>query len=59
MTDLKMQRARKYEKNLDMLMSLVTEKGFDPFSREKGSLLYKLEAEEIDVIDLKKLEVHA
>lgn len=42
-----------YEKDLDMLMSLV--KGSDQMdlsSREKGSMLYDLEAEEIDLKNL-------
>ncbi|MBN2330720.1 MAG: hypothetical protein JXC85_02795 [Candidatus Aenigmarchaeota archaeon] len=48
-----MRKARKYEKDLDMLMSLV--KGSDEMdlsSREKGSMLYALEAEEIDLKNL-------
>ena len=48
---------RKYEKDLDVLISMVTAKEeSDLFSREKGTLLYSLEAEEID---LKNLEARA
>ncbi|UCD02939.1 MAG: hypothetical protein JSV63_04110 [Candidatus Aenigmatarchaeota archaeon] len=54
MMPAKSRKAGKYEKNLDRLISLVTQKGLDPFSEErKKSMLYQLEAEEID---LKKLE---
>ena len=45
-----MRKLGKYEKDLDMLMSMV--KGDDEMdlsSREKGSMLYALEAEEIDL----------
>ncbi len=56
--NVKFQKAVKYEKDLDMLMSLVSagedEAGIS--SREKGSLLYVLEAEEIN---LKNLEANA
>ena len=51
-----MQNGKGHEKNVDTLISMVKEKGLDPFSKERGSLLYQLEAEEID---LKKLEAHA
>lgn len=49
-----MRKAGKYEKDLDMLMSSV--KGNDEMdlsSREKGSMLYDLEAEEIDLKNLR------
>jgi hypothetical protein len=49
--------SKKYEKDTDMLMSLVsTGEETEVFSREKGTLLYALEAEEID---LKNLEANA
>lgn len=57
MMNTKLQKVRKYERNLDLLLSLVTQKGLDPFAEErKTSMLYQLEAEEID---LKNLEVSA
>ena len=51
-------KPEEYEKNVEMLMSIVSgkEDEADSFSRKKESLLYKLEAEEID---LKDLEAHA
>jgi len=49
----KLQKVRKYERNLDLLLSLVTQKGIDPFREErKTSMLYQLEAEEIDLKNL-------
>ena len=46
-------KAKKYEKDMGMLISLLTEKEEAELSTlDKGSLLYQLEAEEID---LKKL----
>ena len=49
----KFQKAKNYEKNVDMLISLVTQKGLDPFAEErKTSMLYQLEAEEIDLKNL-------
>jgi len=60
MTGMKMQRIGNYEKDLDMLMSLLSKgEETDTFSHEKGSkgtMLYELEAEEID---LKNLGAHA
>jgi len=60
MTGMKMQKTGNYEKDLDMLMSLLSKgEETDMFSHEKGSkgtMLYELEAEEID---LKNLEAHA
>ena len=48
---------RRYEKDLDVLIYMVTAKEeSDLFSREKGTLLYSLESEEID---LKNLEARA
>ena len=50
-------KVKKYENDLDELISLVTQKGLDPFREErKTSMLYQLEAEEIR---LKNLGVHA
>ena len=40
------------EKDIDMLMSIVAESTANPLSREKGSMLYALEAEEIDLKNL-------
>jgi len=42
--------AKKYERDVDLLLSLVTQEGLDPFAVErKSSLLYQLEAEEISI----------
>ena len=44
---------KKYENDLDVLISMVTAKDeADFFSREKGTLLYSLESEEIDLKNL-------
>jgi hypothetical protein len=57
MRKVRMQGRKKYEKDLDLLLSLVIQKGQDPFGKEKKtSMLYALEAEEID---LKSLEEDA
>ena len=54
MMHVKSKKMAKYEKSLDRLISLVTQKGLDPFSEErKNSMLYQLEAEEIDLKSLK------
>jgi len=51
--NVKLQKAKNYEKSVDMLISLVTQKGLDPFSEErKTSMLYQLEAEEISLKNL-------
>jgi hypothetical protein len=40
--------ARKYEDDVDLLLSVISQKGADPFAEErKSSMLYALEAEEI------------
>ncbi len=53
MMAVKLQRMAKYANDVDMLMSLVTQKGLDPFAEErKNSMLYQLEAEEIQVKNL-------
>jgi hypothetical protein len=57
MMHVKSRKVRKYENSVDRLISLVTQRGLDPFSDErKNSMLYQLEAEEID---LKNLEDNA
>ena len=49
--------AKKYERDVDLLLSLVTQEGLDPFAEErKTSMLYQLEADEIDI---KNLEAQA
>lgn len=55
MMQKKLQRMAKYANDVDLLLSLVNQKGLDIFEEErKTSVLYQLEAEEIDV---KNLEV--
>ncbi len=52
MMNVKMQKVakKKYGKDVDLLLSLVTQKGLDPFAEErKTSMLYALEAEEISL----------
>ena len=50
---VKEQKVKKYEKDVDLLLSLVTQKGLDPFAEDrKTSMLYQLEAEEIDLKNL-------
>jgi hypothetical protein len=54
---IKDQKVKKYENDLEELISLVTQRGLDPFAEErKTSMLYQLEAEEIG---LKSLGVSA
>ncbi len=54
---VKEQKLKKYEKDVDKLLSLVAQRGLDPFAKDrKTSMLYELEAEEID---LKNLGVRA
>jgi hypothetical protein len=53
MMRVKDMKVRKYEKDIDQLISLVTQKGLDPFAEDrKTSMLYQLEAEEIDLKNL-------
>ena len=49
----KLQRMAKYANDVEKLMSLVTQDGLDPFAEERrNSLIYQLEAEEIEVKNL-------
>jgi len=46
--NIETRKRRENEKDLDMIISLAAEGGrADLFSRERGSMLYELEAEEI------------
>lgn len=46
--NIETRKRRENEKDLDMIISLAAEEGgTDLFSRERGSMLYELEAEEI------------
>jgi hypothetical protein len=46
-------KVKKYENDVEELISLVTQRGLDPFRDErKTSMLYQLEAEEISLKNL-------
>ncbi len=50
---VKDQKVKKYENDVEELISLVAQRGLDPFAEErKNSRLYQLEAEEISLKNL-------
>jgi len=48
-------RKEKYEKDVERLISIVSGSDAVIMARNKGSLIYKLEAEEIEINDLEAM----
>ncbi len=56
MQRISVRKEKDYGQDVDMLISLVTQKGLDPFAADrKVSMLYALEAEEISIKNLEEI----